>query len=79
MQFVYRVCEVDVAPEFALGLHFAHVRVQLPIAGETTKRTYDSGHLAPFDTEVEAVSFARRWAIRWVDGVISGRVDCVWD
>jgi hypothetical protein len=65
--FFYRNCMVGISPDFALGLFFAHVRVNRVAADGTPEPVYDSGHLMPFDEEAEAVAVAKKMAARWFE------------
>jgi len=70
MHFRYRSCDIDVTPEFSLGRYFARARIEpcqdLSEAG--LDDVHESGDLGDFGREADAIAYAHKWAIDWIDG-----------
>jgi hypothetical protein len=68
MHFHYRRCTVDATPEFSMGRYFARAKIEF-FQDLSTNGTaiYESDDLGDFDSAIDAVVFARQWAIDWID------------
>ncbi|MFL9944135.1 hypothetical protein [Paraburkholderia graminis] len=69
MHFLYRTCDIDATPVFSLGRFFARVTItpcqDLSEAG--LDEVYESGDLGDFRAEADAIAYARKWAVDWID------------
>ncbi|WP_208866441.1 hypothetical protein [Paraburkholderia lacunae] len=68
MQYEYGGWTIDATPDFSLGKFFA--RATLTRASpdpEAGTKMHEGRDLAWFDSESEAIEFARQWAITWID------------
>lgn len=66
MHFIDGKWEVNISPDFAIGLHFPHVRIRLLPADGSPPLVYDSGHLSPVATADEARFIAKKLAQEWI-------------
>jgi hypothetical protein len=69
MHFCYRGCTVDATSYFSQGRYVARARIEFPQALPAARgnATYASDDLGDFDSAIDAVDCARRWAIAWID------------
>ena len=58
--------DVDITPDFALGLYFPHVRISQRSTDGSLVTVYDSGHLNPFETAEEAFCVAEQSVAQWI-------------
>lgn len=73
MLFRYETFGVDVTPKFSRGRYFSRVKIEpcrdLSQAGPDEE--YESGDLGDFASEADAIAYARKWAIDWINERIS--------
>lgn len=73
MQYKHGGWNIDATPDFSLGKFFARARLTRTSPGNNGDSEIHVGRdLAWFDSEDEAVQFARRWAIAWIDENCTG-------
>ncbi|XUW90533.1 hypothetical protein OH764_26665 [Burkholderia sp. M6-3] len=69
MHFLYGTCDIDVTAEFSLGRYFPRARIEpcqdLSEAG--LDEVHESGDLGDFGNEADAIAYAHKWAIEWID------------
>ncbi|HEY4298370.1 MAG TPA: hypothetical protein VGM85_18000 [Paraburkholderia sp.] len=69
MHFCYRACTIDATPVFSLGRYVAQATiVPSQDLSEASGDGTESRDLGDFDSEADAVAFAHKWAIDWIDG-----------
>jgi hypothetical protein len=68
MRYEYGGWNIDATPDFSLGKFFARARItRASLDSEGDAELHVGRDLAWFDRENEAVQFAHRWAIMWID------------
>jgi hypothetical protein len=73
MQYEYGGWNIDATPDFSLGKFFARARLtRASPDSERDAEMHVGRDLAWFDSEDEAVQFAHRWAIKWIDKSCAG-------
>ena len=73
MQYEYGSWNIDATADFSLGKFFARARLTRISPGNDGDAEMHVGRdLAWFDSEDEAVQFAHRWAITWIDEDCTG-------
>jgi hypothetical protein len=69
MHFRNRTWDIEVIPQFSLGRYFARARIEscqdLSEAG--LDEVHESGDLGDFGREADAIAYAHKWAIDWID------------
>jgi hypothetical protein len=69
MHFCYRGCTVDATSDFSLGRYVARARIQFlqDLPATHGNAIYESDNLGDFDSAIDAVACARKWAIAWIN------------
>jgi hypothetical protein len=69
MHFRYRTCDIDVTPEFSVGRYFARAKIEpcQDLSEVGLDEVYESGDLGDFAKEADAIAYAHKWAIDWID------------
>jgi hypothetical protein len=69
MHLLYRNCDIDVTPAFSLGRFFARVTITpcQDLSEPGLDEVYESGDLGDFCVEADAIAYAEKWAVDWID------------
>lgn len=69
MHFLYRTWDIDVTPVFSIGRYFARARIasSQDLCEPGYDDVYESADLGDFDKEADAIAYAHKWAIEWIE------------
>jgi len=67
VQFKYNSFNVECSSSETAGRYLGHATISRPASPELEGSGIKSGYLRSFDSEAQALGFARSWAERWCD------------